>query len=301
MANFDQDRSRNRFPLGSAQDCARCEAMLADALDGTLSDAEQAQFDLHMAGCTTCGQMLADAQRGAAWLELLRSPRPEPPAALLERILAQTAGHMVAESRHLSTFPAGLPEAADGVPALRTATILPFRSRMATKFHLRSIGHSMLQPRLAMTAAMAFFSIGLTLNLTGVRLNELRASDLKPSSVKRSFYQANAHVVRYVDNMRAVYELESRVRDLQHDSDNDAIPAPSRQEPATEQPDPNHQQPEQKQQRPRPGSGTSQRQSPPEPLSRPLFRLVDLAVSPSRGLADISALVSDTPQKGEFV
>jgi hypothetical protein len=69
----------------------------------------------------------------------------------------------------------------------------------------------MLQPRLAMTAAMAFFSIALTMNLTGVRLSQLRASDLKPSSILRSCYEAKAKVVRYSDNLRVVYELESRV------------------------------------------------------------------------------------------
>src|ERR1700710_2053072 len=68
--------------------------MLADALDGTLSAADQATFDLHMVGCDTCAAMLADAQRGAAWMEMLRSPRPEPPAALLERILAQTSAQI---------------------------------------------------------------------------------------------------------------------------------------------------------------------------------------------------------------
>jgi anti-sigma factor RsiW len=66
--------------------------MLSDALDGTLSAADQATFDLHMVGCPNCATMLADAQRGAAWMEMLKSPRPEPPIALLERILAETSG-----------------------------------------------------------------------------------------------------------------------------------------------------------------------------------------------------------------
>ena len=36
------------------------------------------------------------------------------------------------------------------------------------------------EPRLLMTAAMAFFSIALTLNLTGVRLSAVRLADLRP-------------------------------------------------------------------------------------------------------------------------
>ena len=134
-----------------------------------------------------------------------------------------------------------------------------------------------------MTAAMAFFSIALTLNLTGVHISQLRASDLRPSNLKRSFYEANAHVVRYYDNLRVVYELESRVHDLQHASDSDSdsgTPAPATTSPSDStakpaqkpsstqpaaQPDQQDQQqdkPQDKQSRPRPSPGTSRRESP---------------------------------------
>ena len=72
--------------------CTQCEDMLADALDGTLSAADQATFDLHMLGCPACSEMLANARSGADWLETLHAPRPEPSATLLERIIAQTSG-----------------------------------------------------------------------------------------------------------------------------------------------------------------------------------------------------------------
>jgi hypothetical protein len=231
--------------------------MLSDALDGTLSAADQATFDLHMVGCPSCATMLADAQRGAAWMEMLKSPRPEPPIALLERIIAQTSAPAASE--------------ANAQPAFASAKVIPFRTRLNQGF--RSIGQTMLQPRLAMTAAMAFFSIALTLNLTGVRLGELRASDFKPSSIMRSAYEAKAKVVRYSDNLRVVYELESRVRDLQRSSDDDgsnntATPAPQ-SDPATQKPNggqqpddrnPGPKKPDQKQTKPNPGS--SRRETP---------------------------------------
>ena len=72
--------------------CIACEEMLADALDQTLAEPDQAWFDRHIAGCVDCSGMVADAQRGAAWLELLKTPRPEPSAHLMDRILAQTSG-----------------------------------------------------------------------------------------------------------------------------------------------------------------------------------------------------------------
>jgi hypothetical protein len=204
--------------------------MLADALDGALSAADQAIFDMHMAHCGACSQMLADARRGAAWLEMLRDPRPEPPAALLERILAQTSGvHATAigaaidapqlpgavlapSSIHGGVAPyTGSPQY--GAPAF--GKVIPFRSRVASAVRTSAFAQVMLQPRLAMTAAMAFFSIALTMDLTGVRLRDLHASDLRPENLQRSFYQANASVVRYYEGLRVVYELESRVHDLE--------------------------------------------------------------------------------------
>jgi hypothetical protein len=79
------------------------------------------------------------------------------------------------------------------------------------------------EPRLLMTAAMAFFSIALTLNLTNVRLSSLRLSDLRPTAV-RSFVErrvtmASTPIIRYYDHLRFVYEVESRMRELRRTSE----------------------------------------------------------------------------------
>jgi hypothetical protein len=261
--------------------------MLTDALDGTLSASDQATFDLHMVGCPACASMLADAQRGAAWMEMLKSPRPEPSSTLYDRIIAQTSGKIgtnpganivlgptdrirVHPPTTLLSRPTLVPSPAIQPAAFTSTNVLPFRNRVTNGF--RSLGHTMLQPRLAMTAAMAFFSIALTMNLTGVHLSGLRASDLKPSSLKRSFYDANAKVARYYTNLRVVYELESRVNDLKRSSDSDSsttIGTPQNQ-PATttpqqkptndQQPD-DQKAPDQKQSRPKPGPGSSRRET----------------------------------------
>ena len=293
MADLNQFGSAQPPQTGEAEHCAQCEAMLADALDGTLSTADQAAFDLHMASCSTCSAMLADAQRGFEWLEMLRSPRPEPSAALLERILAQTCNAEISIQPQLVT---GKQRSAHGMwqpstllghpgqtssaamqpaGAYTSGNVLPFRSRIAAGFRLRSIGQTLLQPRLAMTAAMAFFSIALTLNITGVRVSQLHLSDLRPSNIERNIYEANAHVLRYYDNLKVVYELESRVRDLQRSSNNDApylqpsnqsAPvAPPDQQPSKQEEDkqqPAATKPASKQARPKPGPGSSRRETP---------------------------------------
>jgi len=223
MANIFQfdDKQHGRSPL-----CTACEEMLADALDQTLSPADQAWFDKHVSSCVDCSDMLADAQRGAAWLELLKSPRPEPSAALIERILAQTSG---LENENLSPLVIGQPAIMpDSAPSMPHGNVLAFRPRMPK---LAGWMHTYAQPRLAMTAAMAFFSIALTLNLTGVRLDQLRASNLNPTNVRKTYYEASADAVRYYDNLRVVRVMESRVDDLRESTDNrrneEHAPAPA--------------------------------------------------------------------------
>ncbi len=70
-----------------------------------------------------------------------------------------------------------------------------------------------------MTAAMAFFSIALTLNLTGVRLRDLRASNFTPSAIKRTVADIDASATRTFQNNRAVYQVESRLSELHNDED----------------------------------------------------------------------------------
>ena len=88
------------------------------------------------------------------------------------------------------------------------------------------------EPRLLMTAAMAFFSIALTLNLTGVRLSRIRVSDLKPVSVKmyveRQFTTASTPIVRYYDHLRFVYEVQSRMRELRRTTQNSQDTSPQK-------------------------------------------------------------------------
>jgi hypothetical protein len=83
-----------------------------------------------------------------------------------------------------------------------------------------------------MTLAMAFFSIALTLNLAGVKVTDLRAQDFQPSrlraNITRQYYSTNEQVTKYYKNLRLVYEMESRVRELRRTTD--AEPAPSPQQ-----------------------------------------------------------------------
>jgi len=196
---------RTQFPNSPA--CGAWETLLTDALDGLLKPEDEAQFAAHKATCAACAALYEEARKGREWLEFL-SPEPEAPAGLLEKILAHTA------PGHSASMPvpalAGLGSVPAFVPPVWQQQGFFARTRQA------------MQPGLLMTAAMAFFSIALTLNLTGVHLSTLRLADLRPVAVRsymeRQLNMASVPIVRYYDHLRFVYEVESRVRQLRSES-----------------------------------------------------------------------------------
>lgn len=320
MADFNQKNQigSTRLPnAGEIRNCARFEAMVTDAVDGALPAEDQAAFDAHLLGCTACSSTYADAQRGAAWLGMLRTHQPEPATDLLERILAQTSGDAAIRQRSLDPLPvsreAGVARMEEGGAELKErraefpagmaisdvhphtegtvssgGKVLPFRQRLAAR--LQPLGQPLLQPRLAMTAAMAFFSVAVTMSLTGVHVTRLRVSDLRPGSVKRGFYETNAHVLRFYDNLSVVYELESRVHDLRRSEDADRSENPlaepeaysggSRRSDPESTPGPSPKVPPKGRTRPNPRPGTSRR----EPLASDRRLWADLGRSSHTGL-----------------
>jgi len=192
---------RTNIPSSAA--CGQWETLLADALDGLLKPEDEATFNAHMATCAACTALYEEARRGREWLEFL-SPEPEVPAGLLERILTNTGPGQAADLG-LAAEGNVLPLPQMGIPAWQKPGFMGFVRRFA-------------EPRLMMTAAMAFFSIALTLNMTGVRVSTLRLSDLRPLAVRsfmeRQLTMASVPIIRYYDHLRFVYEVESKMRQL---------------------------------------------------------------------------------------
>jgi putative zinc finger protein len=171
--------------------CQEFDGLLSDAIDGTLAGAQLEQFERHRSTCPTCGAMFADARRG---LQLLRGlAEMEPPAKFVHNVLAATIGRVE-----------------EAAPAAHAGESWWNRFRAG----LRLGGGSVLQPKFAMSFAMAFFSISLVLNLAGVKIGNLRHLDLSPNAIVRGAYEAQGRVVKYYQNIRLVYEIESRVQEL---------------------------------------------------------------------------------------
>ena len=214
-----------RTHIPSSPACGQWETLLADALDGLLKPEDEAAFAAHMAVCPGCTALFEEARRGREWLEFL-SPEPEVPAGLLDKILAQTGPGQLA----------GYGLATGSGKVMPVPASIPAWQRPGLVGHVRRFA----EPRLLMTAAMAFFSIALTLNLTGIRLTSLHLADLRPSAVRsfmeRRLTMASTPIIRYYDHLRFVYEVESRMRELRRGAQGeggDSVEQPKNPQPAT--------------------------------------------------------------------
>lgn len=178
--------------------CVEFDALLTDAVDGLLTPASQQRFNVHRQQCPTCGPLFREAEAGMAWLHTLEEV--EPPANLVHNILAATT---LQTNAAIATAPKlGWKQRLSVVWA---DVVAPFRALIA-------------QPRMAMTGAMALFSVSLSLNLAGVKLGDLRHMDLRPSALKEQatmkYYETSSRIVKYYENIRLVYEVESRLQEL---------------------------------------------------------------------------------------
>jgi hypothetical protein len=177
--------------------CAEFDALLSDALDGTLGGAKLQSFQAHAGSCAVCGLLVDEAEAGQRWLKSLEMV--EPPADLVRNVMLATTG-------------------------LRPSWWERFQSTF-----LSPMVNLARQPRFAMSFGMAFFSLSITLSMAGVKLGDLRHIDLRPSAIKRTYYQTTAKVVKYYENIRFVYEVESRVRELRR-ATTPAEPTPEEKE-----------------------------------------------------------------------
>src|SRR5437868_2972861 len=70
--------------------CSEFDALLSQAIDGTLAGEKLSAFEIHGRECRICGPMLQDAEAGRGWLKSIQEA--EPPADLVTNILLRTTG-----------------------------------------------------------------------------------------------------------------------------------------------------------------------------------------------------------------
>src|SRR5579864_5911073 len=208
--------------------CNEFDLLLSDALDGVLSGSGLDRFRAHSKTCKVCGPLLAEAEAGRNWLKGLTEV--EPPASLVNNILASTTG---VDTQRLR------------------ATVRSPQPRISWWEHVQAsllepIWTTVRQPRFAMSFGMAFFALSVALTVAGVKPADLRQISLRPSAIRHAYYNTQARVVRYVDNVRAVYEVQAALAGIKRNV-RPAEPGPAK--PTKERKNDTSQQPEQKQER----------------------------------------------------
>jgi len=188
--------------------CSELETLLCDYLDGTLSPAQQAQVERHLAQCPACTEAAQDAKAVTALAGA--AAKVEPPTELVTRILYDLA------SRHERVL-----EKRQGPWAV--------------------LGHLMwpiLQPRFAMGMAMTVLSFSMLARVAGIDVRQLSVSDLNPVKIWRTVdnrvYRTWTRGVQFYDSLKIVYEIRSRLGELTSEEDESsdrATTAPAGQRP----------------------------------------------------------------------
>ncbi len=207
-----------------AMACSEFEALLAEAVEGTLEPSLMGRFQAHAGSCARCGLPYTEALDGYQLLGKLEEV--EPPAGLARNILMATTGFVPSEL------------------AAREASIT-WGERARGWF--AGLVAPVRQPRFAMSFGMAFFSISLLLNVAGVRIASIRLADLRPSAILQSleqqYYETSARVTRYYDNLKLVYELQTRIDELRKAAGSDEQEEQQQQQQQQQQPQDQNQPP----------------------------------------------------------
>ncbi len=158
------------------------ENLASEYLEGQLDAARRAQLEAHLAECGGCRELIADLRHA---LEVCRTAEElEPAPWLVSKILLATVGE-------------------------RKPT---FREQVAAFFRPSP------QPRIAYAVAMAIFSFSIIVNAAGINLRSLALKDLNPRTwiyeAQRSGHLLYARAEKFYYDLRVVYEIESRFRQL---------------------------------------------------------------------------------------
>jgi hypothetical protein len=218
--------------------CHEFDGLVSDALDGVLTGIQLDRFQTHSRTCSVCGPLFAEVTAGRNWLKDLTEV--EPPANLVTSILASTTGVDTQRLRVNVSMPQPRVSWIERAQAWASGWVSEV---------VQPIWATVRQPRFAMSFGMAFFALSVALSVLGVKPADLRQISLRPSALRHTYYNTQARVVRYYENIRFVYEVESRVRELKRNVE------PATRRPGESAPDKKDhkndttQQPEQKQDR----------------------------------------------------
>jgi hypothetical protein len=179
--------------------CDQVEARLSDYLDGLLQAPEHAAFDEHVAQCTECGPLLASVKSLVVGMHKME--QLETPPRLIYNILDKTLGP---------------------------------RETVSTRQAVRNLLKGFGSPKFAYGMASIVATFAILLSASGFSLRKPKMADLRPTNVYRNadrqVHLVYARSVKYISDLRVVYEIQSRLRSDQNElqtSPEESLPKPA--------------------------------------------------------------------------
>jgi hypothetical protein len=184
--------------------CADAELLICDY--ATLASAERFELERHIAQCPACAELARDSAAALAFME--RAADVEPPQELITRILHDP-------------------------PWIKSA-----RKPKSAHGWLAGILSPILQPRFAMGMAMTILSLSMLARFVAP-VRQLRPSDLEPAKVWATLddnaHRAWARTVKYYENLKVVYQIQTMLRDWQQQDEERRPAAAEKPEPKTDE------------------------------------------------------------------
>jgi hypothetical protein len=172
--------------------CSDFEILLCDYIDGTLDAARKREFEIHLHECGACSELARDAMGAVAFMG--RAAEATPPPELLTKIAF--------------AIPSGGLRRKGGLKSALTGWLQPI-----------------LQPRYVMGMAMTILSFSMLGRFAGIEVRQLKPSDLNPTRVWTAFddrvHRAWERGVKYYENLKLVYEVQSRLKEWTDQEDED--------------------------------------------------------------------------------
>jgi hypothetical protein len=167
--------------------------LISEYLENRLEIEPRAGLEAHLAACTECRELAEDVRQVMA---LCQATEPlQPPPWLVAKILKATTG----------------------------------QRKPSWAERLLGSMRPLLQPRVVYGISMAVFSISFILHAASINLRSLHLEDLNPGTWA---YRANskghllvARAEKYYYDLRVVYEIQNRLRELRNQQD-EAQPSP---------------------------------------------------------------------------
>lgn len=174
--------------------CAEFEIVLGDYVDGAVSIDQRRQVEAHADGCESCRELLRDVFQAVNFVESI--DKPVPPAELITRLVYHAPKGRVRPEGERHGWFAGV-----------------FARWL----------QPMLQPRMVMSMAMTILSFAMLGKCTGVHLQEITAADLNPvvlwNNLEDKSLRTWDRTVKYYENLRLVYEMETRLKEMREQQD----------------------------------------------------------------------------------